>query len=66
MFLLHLNYFGLGTRLRILPSLLRNCDKVLVTSWGHDPAMIPVANLLFALNDALTYSPILAQVINCV
>lgn len=50
-----------GTRLRVLPSLLRKCDKVLVTSWGHDPAVIPVANLLFALNDALTYSPVLAQ-----
>ncbi|XP_054271055.1 protein FAM91A1 isoform X2 [Macrosteles quadrilineatus] len=50
-----------GTRLRKLPSLLRRCDKVLVTSWGHDPAVIPLANLLFALNDALTYSPVLAQ-----
>ncbi|XP_046670093.1 LOW QUALITY PROTEIN: protein FAM91A1 [Homalodisca vitripennis] len=50
-----------GTRLRKLPSLLRKCDKVLVTSWGHDPAVVPLTNLLFALNDALTYSPVLAQ-----
>ncbi|BES93001.1 Family with sequence similarity 91, member A1 [Nesidiocoris tenuis] len=51
-----------GTRLNKLPDMLRDCDKVLVTSWGHDPAVIPVSNLLFTLNDALCYSPILAQV----
>uniref|UniRef100_A0A0A9X8Q7 Protein FAM91A1 n=2 Tax=Lygus hesperus TaxID=30085 RepID=A0A0A9X8Q7_LYGHE len=51
-----------GTRLSKLPALLRGCEKVLITSWGHDPAVIPVSNLLFTLNDALCYSPILAQV----
>lgn len=56
-----MNFFT-GTRLRRLPSLLRQCERVLVTSWGHDPAVVPLSNLLFALNDALTYSPVLAQV----
>lgn len=56
------NVFFQGTRLRRLPSLLRQCERVLVTSWGHDPAVVPLSNLLFALNDALTYSPVLAQV----
>ncbi|KAL1132046.1 hypothetical protein AAG570_011654 [Ranatra chinensis] len=51
-----------GTRVNKLPMVLRGCDKVLVTSWGHDPTVIPISNLLFALNDALCYAPVLAQV----
>lgn len=51
-----------GTRLRRLPALLRACDKALVTSWGHDPTVIATSSLLFTLNDALCYSPVLAQV----
>ncbi|XP_014254645.1 protein FAM91A1 [Cimex lectularius] len=54
--------FSRGTRITVLPSILRNCDKVLFTSWGHDPTVIPLSNLLFSLNDALCYSPVLVQV----
>ncbi|XP_075227037.1 protein FAM91A1 isoform X2 [Lycorma delicatula] len=50
-----------GTRVRKLPRILRSCDKVLVTLWGHDPTVIPLSNLIFALNDALVHSPVLAQ-----
>lgn len=53
--------FARGTRLRKLPRLLRECDKALVTSWGHDPTVIATSSLLFTLNDALCYSPVLAQ-----
>lgn len=51
-----------GTRVNKLPSILRGCDKVLITSWGHNPAAIPLSNLLFTLNDALCYTPVLVQV----
>ncbi|RZF37455.1 hypothetical protein LSTR_LSTR011369 [Laodelphax striatellus] len=37
------------------------CERVLVTLWGHDPTVIPLANLVFALNDALFHSPVLVQ-----
>jgi hypothetical protein len=53
-----------GTRVTKLPAILHDCDRVLVTSWGHDPTVIPITNLLFALNDALCYAPVLAQVVS--
>uniref|UniRef100_A0A1B6C1C6 FAM91 N-terminal domain-containing protein n=1 Tax=Clastoptera arizonana TaxID=38151 RepID=A0A1B6C1C6_9HEMI len=53
--------FARGSRVKRLPLILKTCDRVLVTTWGHDPTVIPVSNLLFALNDALTYAPVLAQ-----
>jgi len=53
----------LGTLLRELPSELQDCDKYLVTSWGHDGGVIPSANALFTLNDALSHSAVFVQVI---
>ena len=50
-----------GSRLSRIPNIFRSCENVLLTSWSHDPAVVPVANLLLTLNDALTYSPILIQ-----
>ncbi len=56
-------FFLVGMRVRKLPLLFKNtCDKVLLTSWGHEPISLAVSNLLFALNDALLYTPVLVQV----
>ena len=45
-----------------LPAELEDCHKYLVTSWGHDPGVIPGGNAIFTLNDALCHSAILVQV----
>lgn len=50
-----------GTRLRILPTVFEDHDKLLVTTWGHDPGTVPTSNALITLNDALTHSAILVQ-----
>lgn len=52
--------------------LLRHCfvlfftvqvyDRLLITSWGHDPGVVPTSNVLTMLNDALTHSAVLIQV----
>ena len=34
----------------------------MVTTWGHDPGIVPVSNVLLALNDALAHSAVLVQV----
>ncbi|KAJ1528015.1 hypothetical protein ONE63_007939 [Megalurothrips usitatus] len=50
-----------GTRLKRMPNIFRNYDKVLVTTWGHDPGVLPVANIVVTLNDALCHSSVLVQ-----
>lgn len=50
-----------GSRLRLLPKLLKNFSKVLVTTWGHDPTVLPITNVMFTLNEALCHSPVLLQ-----
>lgn len=50
-----------GSRLKLLPGLLKNCSKVLVTTWGHDPTVLPISNLVFAVNEALCHSAVLVQ-----
>lgn len=50
-----------GTRLRKMPTIFRNFDKVLVTTWGHDPGVLPVANIVVTLNEALCHSSVLVQ-----
>jgi hypothetical protein len=50
-----------GTRLRTLPEYFRKYKKLLLTSWGHDTAIISTSNVLMSLNEALTHSPILIQ-----
>lgn len=35
---------------------------MLITSWGHDPGVVPTSNVLTMLNDALTHSAVLIQV----
>uniref|UniRef100_A0A673KH79 Protein FAM91A1 n=1 Tax=Sinocyclocheilus rhinocerous TaxID=307959 RepID=A0A673KH79_9TELE len=36
-------------------------DRLLITSWGHDPGVVPSSNVLTMLNDALTHSAVLIQ-----
>lgn len=36
-------------------------DRLLITSWGHDPGVVPASNVLTMLNDALTHSAVLIQ-----
>ena len=52
---------------RILPSAdsfvsVQFYDRLLITSWGHDPGVVPTSNVLTMLNDALTHSAVLIQV----
>ncbi|XP_053102914.1 protein FAM91A1 isoform X2 [Hemicordylus capensis] len=50
-----------GTRLRKLPDIFQGYDRLLITSWGHDPGIVPTSNVLTMLNDALTHSAVLIQ-----
>ncbi|XP_076341540.1 protein FAM91A1 isoform X2 [Tachypleus tridentatus] len=50
-----------GTRLRVLPRVFQAYDKILVTTWGHDPGTVPTSNALTTLNDALSHSAVLIQ-----
>ncbi|KAF1381604.1 hypothetical protein PFLUV_G00155690 [Perca fluviatilis] len=50
-----------GSRLRKLPELFQIYDRLLITSWGHDPGVVPTSNVLTMLNDALTHSAVLIQ-----
>ncbi|GAB1299387.1 Protein FAM91A1 [Apodemus speciosus] len=50
-----------GTRLRKLPDMFQGYDRLLITSWGHDPGVVPTSNVLTMLNDALTHSAVLIQ-----
>nr|XP_057903599.1 protein FAM91A1 [Doryrhamphus excisus] len=50
-----------GCRLRKLPDVFQAYDRLLITSWGHDPGVVPTSNVLTMLNDALTHSAVLIQ-----
>ncbi|RXN26114.1 FAM91A1 isoform X2 [Labeo rohita] len=50
-----------GSRLRKLPDIFQAYDRLLITSWGHDPGVVPTSNVLTMLNDALTHSAVLIQ-----
>ncbi|KAH0617457.1 hypothetical protein JD844_015708 [Phrynosoma platyrhinos] len=50
-----------GTRLRKLPDIFQGYSRLLITSWGHDPGVVPTSNVLTMLNDALTHSAVLIQ-----
>ncbi|XP_053322413.1 protein FAM91A1 [Spea bombifrons] len=50
-----------GSRLRKLPDIFQAYDRLLITSWGHDPGVVPTSNVLVMLNDALTHSAVLIQ-----
>lgn len=50
-----------GCRLRRLPSCLVGYEKVLVTPWGHDPTVVPLAALFTTVNEALMHSSVFIQ-----
>ncbi|XP_024000445.1 protein FAM91A1, partial [Salvelinus sp. IW2-2015] len=50
-----------ASRLRKLPDIFQVYDRLLITSWGHDPGVVPSSNVLAMLNDALTHSAVLIQ-----
>ncbi|KAG0722098.1 Protein FAM91A1 [Chionoecetes opilio] len=50
-----------GERLRRLPECLVGYEKVLVTPWGHDPTVVPLAALFTTVNEALMHSPVFIQ-----
>ncbi|XP_003968984.1 protein FAM91A1 isoform X1 [Takifugu rubripes] len=50
-----------GSRLRKLPEIFQVYDRLLITSWGHDPGVVPTSNVMMMLNDALTHSAVLIQ-----
>ena len=50
-----------GTRVTCVPKALRQCETVWLQTWDHDPVVLPLNNLLPALNDWLLNSPVLVQ-----
>lgn len=58
----YFTYLWLVFKIRSFFSSPQGCKKVLMTSWGHDGAIVSVTNLLITLNDALTHSAVLVQV----
>ena len=50
-----------GSRPCRLPKVFNKCTKLLVTSWGNEPSIIPVGGALSMLLDALQHSPVLIQ-----
>ncbi|KAJ8985709.1 hypothetical protein NQ317_014358 [Molorchus minor] len=67
LFLYHMTGYGppsllltKGTAIKQLPRLFLGFTRLLVTSWLHEPAIIPIANVLY-VNAALQFSPVLIQ-----
>ncbi|CAG0881006.1 unnamed protein product, partial [Darwinula stevensoni] len=50
-----------GTRLRRLPPVFMEHFYLFLTSWNHESILIPTAQALFLINDALTHAPIFVQ-----
>ncbi|XP_049846407.1 protein FAM91A1 isoform X1 [Schistocerca gregaria] len=50
-----------GSRIKRLPAVFCKYEKLLVTTWGHDPGVLPVSNIIFTLNEALCHSAVLVQ-----
>ncbi|XP_052776104.1 protein FAM91A1-like [Mya arenaria] len=50
-----------GTKLRRLPPIFLEYERLLVTTWGHDPSVIATSNILLTLNDALAHSAVFVQ-----
>ncbi|XP_056643964.1 protein FAM91A1 isoform X2 [Diorhabda sublineata] len=67
LFLYHLTGYGppsllltKGTILNQLPRMFLGFSRLLIHSWLHEPAVIPVANILY-VNATLQFSPVLIQ-----
>ncbi|KAF4528777.1 hypothetical protein B566_EDAN017254, partial [Ephemera danica] len=53
-----------GSRVRRLPAwLLEGSERLLVTVWGHDPAVLPASALVLSLSEALSHSAVLVQAV---
>ncbi|XP_045160177.2 protein FAM91A1-like [Mercenaria mercenaria] len=50
-----------GKKLRRIPKIFLEYDRLLVTTWGHDPGVIATSNILLTLNDALSHSAVFVQ-----
>lgn len=50
-----------GVRLRRLPLVLNQFDRILITPWGHDSGLITTSNSLVVLNETLTHSAVMIQ-----
>ena len=50
-----------GTRLTTLPKELWRYERLMITTWGHESTIVNTSNVLMALNEALTHSPVLLQ-----
>nr|KAG5713951.1 hypothetical protein BaRGS_020279 [Batillaria attramentaria] len=50
-----------GTKLKRLPDIFQHYERLLVTTWGHDPGVIATSNILLTLNDALAHSAVFVQ-----
>ena len=50
-----------GSRPCRLPKVFNRCSKLLVTSWGNEPSIIPAGGALSMLLDALQHSSVLVQ-----
>ena len=53
--------FVKGTRLLHLPPELYKYQRLMITTWGHESTIVNTSNVLMALNEALTHSPVLLQ-----
>lgn len=51
-----------GWKMRSLPRQLQNSSALLITTWGHEPTVVPAGGALAMLQDALLHSPVLLQV----
>jgi hypothetical protein len=67
LFLYHVTGYGppslllvKGTQITQLPRMFLGYSRLLVTTWLHEPAVIPISNILH-VNAAAQYSPVLIQ-----
>ncbi|XP_050303442.1 protein FAM91A1 [Anthonomus grandis grandis] len=49
-----------GTEIKKLPRMFLGFSRLLVTSWLHEPAVIPISNILY-VNATLQFAPVLIQ-----
>ncbi|MCP9261169.1 hypothetical protein DINM_004251 [Dirofilaria immitis] len=54
-------YIPKGSRVPVIPSALRRCKHLLITTASHEPVIVPVDNCLIQLNDMLQMHAIFAQ-----
>ncbi|CAM1299012.1 FAM91A1 (predicted) [Pycnogonum litorale] len=50
-----------GFKLKRLPRVFKKYERLLITTWGHDPGIVPTSNAILTINDALSDSAVLIQ-----